>query len=166
VLSSLLTYFAFKNDYVKADSLKFLFAYISTVLILAALGFVKKSRLIKIAVIILLSSIHLAFGARSAALLTLLTVVALILPSSFVSNRRGLAIIFLSIFLLSMFEEQLYQQLSTSGKLGLSQQEKALQQFQSGPVLLFPTSELLYELGAIRENPVIGKGSNPILSQS
>ena len=166
VLSSLLTYFAFNNDYVKADSWKFLFANISTVLILTALGFVKKSRVLKITVIILLSSIHLAFGARSAALLTLLTVVALILPSSFVSNRRGLAIIFFSVFLLSMFTEQLYQQLSIGGKLGLSQQEKALQQFQSGPLLLFARSELLYEVGAIRENPLIGKGSNPILSQS
>jgi hypothetical protein len=65
-----------------------------------------------------------------------------------------------------MFTEQLYQQLSIGGKLGISQQEKALQQFQSGPLLLFARSELLYEVGAIRENPLIGKGSNPILSQS
>ncbi len=166
VLSSAVTYFAFSNEYIETDSWKFLFANIVTVLILTALGFLQNSRVFKIVVILLLSFIHLAFGARSAALLTLLTVVSLIIPPKVISNRRGLAAIIVSIFFLSIFTEHLYQQLSLGGKLGLVQQEKALQQFQSGPLLLFARSELLYQVGAIKESPWLGKGSNPILTQS
>ena len=166
VSSSLLTFFFFSNDYIKTDSWKFLFANSTTIFVLVALGFIQKARFFKIIVIISLSFIHLLLGSRSAALLTLLTVVALILPHRLKSGKRGLILILLSIFLVSSLTAQLYQFLSLSGNLGISQQEKAQKQFQSGPLLLFARSELLYELGAIKDSPWVGKGSDPILSQS
>lgn len=166
ILSSLLTYFAFSDEYVKTDSWKFLFANMSTVAILLALGYAQMPNIFRIVVIVALSLIHLAFGARSAALLTLLPVITLVLPRNVMAKKRGLVAIFLSILALSMLTEQFYQQLSLDGRLGISQQEKALQQFGSGPLLLFARSELLYEIGAIKENPWFGKGSNPILSES
>lgn len=166
VLSSGITFMFFSNDYIKVDSWKFLFGNVVTIIILGALGFTRNTWLFKMTVIISLSLIHLAFGARSLALFTLLTVVSLILPSRIVTKRGGLAVLLLFIFSLLMITEQTYQELALGGTLGVSQQDKARQQYESGALLLFARSELLYEIGAIKQSPWIGQGSSPQLSQS
>lgn len=166
VLSSGVTFVFFRNDYIKVDSWKFLFGNVVTIMILGVLGFTRNKRFLKILVIISLTSLHLVFGSRSSALLTLLAIVSLILPSRIVAKKGGLVVLLLFIFTLSMITEQTYQELALGGKLGVSQQDKARQQYESGALLLFARSELLYEIGAIKQSPWIGKGSSPQLSQS
>lgn len=166
VFSSLLSFSIFKDEYISADSWKFLFGNIFTIVILLLLGMSKRRNFFKIVVIVLLSCIHLFLGSRSTALFTLLTLVIFFKPPYRKSGNRSLIFAVIAIIVVLIFSEQIYRSMSLSGKLGVAQQEKARKQFESGPFLFFARSELLYELGAIKENPFIGKGSNPNLSQT
>jgi len=166
VLSSLISFFFSTNLYIGIDPWKFLFANSVSILVFLLLGSIKRNRSLRFLIILMLTSIHLIFGARSSALLTLLTIIIVVIPYRILSSKRSFAIIILSIFLISAATEQVYQHLAFNGNLGVAQEMKAKQQFESGPLILFARSELLYELGAIKESLFFGKGSNPNLSQS
>jgi len=165
-LSSLLTFYFFANVYIDTDPWKFLFANSASILVFLLLGRLKRIRSVQLLVILTLTSIHLILGARSSALLALLTVIAIIIPHRILSSKRSFVMIILSIFLISSGAEQVYQRLALNGTLGVTQQIKAKQQFEFGPLILVARSEILYEIGSIKESFIFGKGSNPNLSQS
>jgi hypothetical protein len=166
VLSSLLTFFFFTNLYIDTDPWKFLFANSTSMLVFLLLGKLKRIRSVQFLIILTLTFTHFILGARSSALLTLLTVISIIIPHRILSSRRSFVMIILSIFLISSGTEQIYQRLALNGTLGVTQQIKAKQQFESGPLILVARSEILYEIGSIKESFIFGKGSNPNLSQS
>lgn len=165
-ISSLITILFFRNTYIDSDPWKFLFANASSILIFLLLGKLIQNRGLQLLIILTLTAIHLIFGSRSSALLTLLTVIAIIIPRRLIASRKSFVIIALSVFLISAGTEQVYQQLALNGTLGLKQQLKATQQYESGPLIFFARSETLYEYGSIKESFIFGKGSNPDLSQT
>ena len=166
ILSSIVSFVFFRDDYVKIDPWKFLFANISTILLLYLIGLFRIGRWTAIFLLFSLASSHLVLGSRSTALFTIIAILPMIIPSRFKAKASGLFFLVITALVLIFLAENLYQNLSLSGSLGVSQQQKARQQFESGPLLLFARSELLYEINAIKENPFIGKGSNPDLSNT
>ena len=164
--SSLISFFLFSNVYIAHDSWKFLFANFTTASLLYFLGGYSKSRIVAILMVLSLVSIHLIFGARSAAAITMLCVFPLLIPAGTRPSKKNISILLIFLTVVVLASEQIYQNLALGGTLGQAQLIKAREQFESGPLLLFARSETLYQLGAITENPIIGKGSNPELDQS
>ncbi len=165
-LSSVISFLFFSNVYIAYDAWKFLFANAITASLFYFLGGYDKSRVIAILMVCGLVSIHLLLGARSAAALTMLCIFPLLIPVGTRPSKKNISTLLVFLAVVVLGSEQIYQNLALDGTLGQKQQLKARDQFESGPLLLFARSETLYQLGAITENPIIGKGSNPELDQS
>jgi hypothetical protein len=109
--------------------------------------------------------LDLLLGARSLALFTFLTLILTSLKIHL--NRKSFPQYFfaaISLTVLLFLTERAYYSLSTSGTFGIKQQSKALEQYAAGPVLLAARSEIVFNLAAIKLNPVIGVGSSPQLT--
>jgi len=113
----------------------------------------------------LLIVIDISLGSRSLALFTLL---ALLITSrkNRAPNSRSAKYIGVAFALLIVLlgVERIYYQLSTTGFFGYSQQQKSLDQYRAGPIVLAGRSEFAFEVSAITQSPLLGHGSNPELT--
>ena len=160
ILSSLPSYFLFPNEYAKTMPWKFCFSMNCSMLFF---WLARKYQLKKFFYLFLgcvLIFIDFLSDARSLAALTALALFFSLLGSQRKKGQLGISLILLFAAVFS--SEVIYSQFATNGSFGEKAQLKAISQKNSGPILLVGRSELLYELQAIRENPIFGKGSKPI----
>lgn len=142
------------------DWWKFYFGPALSILALMYIGNLKSKTQVKFSLVVGLSFISILLGSRSLGLILLLTAIGFL---NFASSRGvGKSLVYLVILvILGNFLNNLVRDASLSGQLGLAQQLKAQQQYQSGPILLVARSELLYEISSIKVSPFFGLGSSP-----
>lgn len=147
------------------DWWKFYFGPVSAVVGLLCIGVIRATTFVKFSLVLSLSFVSIVLGSRSLGLILLFTAIGFINLNSLQGFGKSLTYLIL-LLILGNFLNNLVRDASLSGQLGLAQQLKAQQQYQSGPILLVARSELLYEISSIQDSPIFGSGSNPSPSNS
>ena len=163
-LSMVPNYFLTPNILIQFEPWKFCFGPGFTMLLFLWYSKKRVTLPIQILTIIPLTYLDILWGSRALALVTFISWVSCVISRLVVANKVNIFTSFLALIIAGLLLSSFYHQMAMSGSLGTYQQEKAIQQFGSGPLILVARSELLYELATLRSHILIGTGSNPIIS--
>jgi hypothetical protein len=160
-ISVIPNYFLTPNTYILEDPWKFGFGFSLTIVVFLWFSKIQVSTPIQIFITLTLTLIDLLLGSRGLALLTMISWASCLPARKILVKKSSIALSLLAIVVAGLIASITYQELALSGKIGVQQQIKASQQIGSGPLLLVARSEFVYEIVAIKNNLLLGMGSNP-----
>ena len=160
-LSTIPNYYFTPTIYMEIDPWKFCFGPAFTIIMFLWVSKSKGNLVLQNLVIFVLTFFDILMGSRSLGLITIVSWFTCLLSQKIALKRINFLFLVLGMIVASAGVSIGYHNLAVSGRLGSTQQVKALQQFGSGPLILVARSEFLFELSGIKRNFLWGAGSHP-----